>query len=83
MNQTHKGLHVQDLKFGLIIPFVIASVFYNSGVSCCLAGQQVSGELKLEGNYIEMLVLLRRDGQTEQFNEPGETIKLDVGEYRL
>ena len=83
MNQMRKGLLLQDLKFGIIIPFVIASVFWNSGVSYCLAGQQALGELKLEGKHIERLVLRRKDGQTEQFNEPAGIIKLAVGEYRL
>ena len=77
------GLLVQDLKFGFIIPFVIASVFWNFGVSCCLAREQALGKLKIEGKHIEKLVLHRRDGHTKQFNEPAETIKLAVGEYRL
>jgi hypothetical protein len=71
------------MKTGLIIPFMIASFFWNSGASCCLAGQQVMGELKLEGQHVERLTLRRKDGQTEQFNEPAGTIKLAVGEYRL
>ena len=41
------------------------------------------GELRLEGQYIERLVLREKDGHTEQFSKPEETIKLPVGEYRL
>jgi len=78
-----KGLLVQDLKFGLIIPFVIASVFWNSGVSFCLAGQQALGELKLEGEHVERLVLQRKDGHTERFDQPGEVVELPVGQYQL
>ena len=41
------------------------------------------GELKLQGKYIERLVLRRKDSRTERFDQPAETIKLQVGEYRL
>lgn len=41
------------------------------------------GELKVQGRYIERLVLRRKDGGTEKFDKPGETVKLPVGEYRL
>jgi len=78
-----KGLLVQDLKFGLIIPFVIASVFWNSGVSCCLAQEKALGELKLEGEHVERLVLRGKDGHTERFDQPGEVVELPVGEYQL
>ena len=78
-----KGLIVQDLKFGLIIPFVIASVFWNSGASCCLAQEKALGELKLEGEHVERLVLQRKDGHTERFDQPGEVVELPVGQYHL
>lgn len=78
-----KGLLLRDLKFGLIIPFVIALIFWNSEVSCCLAEEPAKGELRLEGKHIERLVLRRKDGQTEEFDELDETIKIAVGEYRL
>ena len=41
------------------------------------------GEVRLEGQHIERLVLCRKDGDTEQFSRPDEIIKLPVGEYRL
>jgi len=41
------------------------------------------GELKVQGKYIERLVLSQKDGSTKKFDKPGETIKLPVGEYRL
>ena len=83
MNHTRKGLLVRDLKFVLIISFVIASVFWNSGASCCLAREKASGELKLEGEHVERLVLRRKDGHTERFDQPGEVIELRVGQYHL
>ena len=85
MNQIRKGLIVQDLKFGFIISFVIASVFWSKEASLCLAqGQEKAlGELKLEGEHVERLVLRRKDGHTERFDQPGETVKLPVGQYHL
>ena len=62
---------------------MIVSIFWNSGASYCLAGQEALGELRVDGQYIKQLVLRRKDGQTEQFNEPAGTIKLAVGEYRI
>jgi len=41
------------------------------------------GELNLQGQHIERLVLRQKDGGTKKFDKPGETIKLPVGEYRL
>lgn len=41
------------------------------------------GELKLQGKHIERLVLRRKDGGTEKFDKPAETIKLAIGKYRL
>ena len=71
------------MKSGLIIPFMIASVFWNSGVSCSLAEEPAKGELKLEGEHVERLVLRRKDGHTERFDQPGEVVELPVGQYHL
>ena len=71
------------MKFVLIIPFVIASVFWNSGVSCCLAREKASGELKLEGKHIDRLILQGKDGKSKWFDKPGETIELPAGQYQL
>lgn len=58
---------------------MVALVFWD-GNSCF---SQTRGELRLEGKYIERLVLRRKDGHTEQISRPDETIRLPVGEYRL
>jgi hypothetical protein len=73
------------MKHNLIALFVITSFSWAGQVSRCQAQEQKQalGELKIEGKYIERLVLCRKNGQTEQFNEPNETIKLTVGKYRL
>jgi hypothetical protein len=80
-----KGLLVKGMKPNLIVLFMIASIFWTGQVSHCLAQEQEQalGELRIEGKYIERLILCRKDGRTEQFNEPNETIKLTVGKYRL
>jgi len=59
--------------------YVMALALRTDSVCFC----QKLGELRLEGQYIEWLVLKRKDGNTEQFNRPDETIRLPVGEYRL
>jgi len=41
------------------------------------------GELKIQGRYIEKLVLEDKDHQAKEFEKPGEVIKLPIGEYRL
>lgn len=47
-------------------------------------GQEpAQGELKLEGKYIKQLVLKGEDGASIKFDQPGESIKVAVGKYRL
>ena len=41
------------------------------------------GELKLEGKYIKQLTLEREGGNKVKFDQPGESIKVAVGKYRL
>ena len=41
------------------------------------------GELKLEGKYIKQLTLEREDSNKVKFDQPGESIKVAVGKYRL
>ena len=50
-------------------------------VSVCFSREL--GELHLEGEYVERLVLRRKDGPTQSFDHPGETVRLPAGEYRL
>ena len=73
-------------KISLFIFFNLAAVVvFNSISSICLA-QELNpdiGQLKIEGEHIERLVLERKDGQTEKLENPGQTIKLPVGEYKL
>ena len=71
----------------LAITFTTA-FFLGTGVCLCDAQEadrqgSALGELKLQGKYIERLVLRRKDGRTERFDRLAETIKLPAGEYQL
>ena len=75
----------QTFKSGLFCLLGSIVVLSGAGISFSQPQEQepVLGELKLQGKYIERLVLDRKDGRTEQLNRPEETIKLTEGEYRL
>lgn len=70
---------MQALKYKGFFLLVIALFFWTNNE--CFS--QELGELRLEGQHIDLLVLRGRDNHTEQFNRPGETINLPVGKYRL
>jgi hypothetical protein len=78
-------LLMQVLKFRLFIIFSITLILWSIGSPLGQTQEQepAKGELRLEGKHIERLVLYRKYGCTEQFDEPDNTIKLAVGEYRL
>ena len=65
--------------------FITAGFFLGCISSICPAQEQNSGigQLRIEGERIERLVLKRNDGNTEQFDNPHESIKLPVGEYKI
>jgi len=46
-------------------------------------GKGAVGELKLQGESIELLVVRRNDGQQQEIQNPQETIELPVGQYRV
>lgn len=75
----------QILKFKTACSLAAVLVLLGSGVCLCKAQDRKStlGELKIEGKYIERLVLSRNDGHREVLNNPGETVKLPVGQYLL
>jgi len=70
-------LNIQNLKREFFIVVSLAFWTVNVGLS------QEFGKLRLEGKHIERLVLRRKDGSTQKLNQPCETIKLPIGEYRL
>ncbi len=80
-------------RFRILVAVLIAGTLLDFGLSSVFLcakdtppspdqGQKV-GELNLQGQHIERLVLRQKDGGTKKFDKPGETIKLPVGEYRL
>jgi len=81
-------MFAQTTKFRFVSLFITTLFFLEIGICLCEAQETDSqdsafGELKLQGKYIERLVLRRKDSRTERFDQPAETIKLQVGEYRL
>jgi hypothetical protein len=75
----------QTLKSGLFSLLVSIVVLSSAGISFSQPQEQGTalGELKLQGKYIERLILERKDGRREEFKLPEETIELTEGEYRL
>jgi len=76
-------------SYNILLAITFTTAFF-LGTGVCLCDAQEAdrqgsalGELKLQGKYIERLVLRRKDGRTERFDRPAETIKLPAGEYRL
>jgi len=81
-------IFAQTTKFRFVGLCITILLFLGTGVYLCQAQEtdrpnSALGELKLQGKYIDRLVLRRKDGRTERFNRPAETIKLPAGEYHL
>lgn len=81
-------MFAETAKFRFISLFITILLFLEIGICHCDAQEAdkqdlALGELKLQGKYIERLVLRRMDGHIERFDQPAETIKLPVGEYLL
>ncbi len=76
---------VQNPKSRLVSLFLSILVLFNTGI--CISEVQeedpATGELKLEGKHIQKLVFRYKGRKTETFDNPGEIIKLPVGEYQL
>jgi len=81
-------IFAKSTKFSLVNLLIAIPLLWITGVCLCQAQKankqdSATGELKLDGKYIERLVLRQRDGRTQRLDHPGETIKLPVGEYSL
>jgi hypothetical protein len=79
-------VQIDKCRFGTLLVFILFCT--GTAADLCKAGEASekatpTGELKLEGQHIERLVLRRNDGHTETLSNPGETIKLPAGEYLL
>ncbi len=81
-------IFAQTAKFRFASSLITILLFLGIGVCLCQAQEankqnSALGELKLQGKYINYLVLRRKDGHSEKFNRPSEAIEMPVGEYRL
>ena len=81
-------MFAQTAKFRFISLFITILLFLGIGVCLCEAQEAMKqnsavGEIKLQGENIEYLVLVRKDGRRETISRPKVTVKLPVGEYRL
>jgi hypothetical protein len=72
-------------KFRPVSLFLSILVLLNTGI--CLSQVQeegpATGELKLEGKHIQQLIFRDKGRKREKFENPGESIKLPVGEHQL
>ncbi len=81
-------IFAQSTKIRLTDFLIAFSLLCIAGVSLCQtqeANKQAStmGELKLEGKYIERLVLKQMNGPIKSIDHPAETTKLPTGKYLL
>ena len=81
-------IFAQTAKFRFASSLITILLFLGTGICLCDAQEaekqgSALGELKLQGKYINYLVLRRKDGHSEKINRPAETIEMPVGEYRL
>jgi len=81
-------IFAESAKFRLINLLIIIPLLWITGVCLCQAQEadkqdSATGELKIEGQYIERLVLRSRNGRTQSLDHPAETINLPTGQYRL
>ncbi|UCE99867.1 MAG: hypothetical protein JSV82_02040 [Planctomycetota bacterium] len=79
----------QTSKFSSFSLFIITILlFAGTGVYLCEAQEAMEqnsavGEIKLQGENIDYVVLIRKNGHKETISRPTGTVKLPVGEYRL
>ena len=82
-------IFAQSTKFKLVNLLITIPLLWITGVCLCQAQEannqaSMMGELKIEGKYIERLVLRREDNnEREEFRRPEQIIKLPTGKYRL
>jgi hypothetical protein len=78
----------QSTKFRLVNLPIVIPLLWITAVCLCQAQEGDNqapsmGELKLEGKYIERLVLKQMNGPIKNIDHPEETTKLPTGKYLL
>ena len=80
-------IFAQNGRFRLINIIIALLLLCMTGAHLCNAQQsdnQTTGSLKIEGKYIERLILRRQDNnKSEEFRRPEQIIKLPTGKYYL
>lgn len=81
-------IFAQSIKFRLACLLFAILLLWITGLYQCQAQEankqgSAKGELKIEGKYIERLVLRSRNGRTQSLDNPDEIINLPTGQYRL
>ena len=81
-------LYMQTNKFRFVSLLDLVVFCLGAAVGLCDAQESSTkdpplGVLKLEGKHLDYLELHARDGHTERFTRPEETVELPPGEYRL
>jgi hypothetical protein len=79
-----KIVFLHDHKINSFVLFLMITILPKSASNALAQEQeQALGVLKIQGEYVERLVLRREDGRTERFDKPGASIELPLGRYRL
>ncbi|OHB54495.1 MAG: hypothetical protein A2173_05745 [Planctomycetes bacterium RBG_13_44_8b] len=77
-----------SIKHWYVYLLVSVIILFGIGIFPCEAQQAANrqsemGEIKLEGKNIQRLVLQSKGDSQETFKQPGESINLPPGEYKL
>ncbi len=87
MDKATEGKDMSSKKhnfYGLTLRLLIIVFIYAVPILCSAQEfQPALGELTIEGEHIERLVLRNQNGKTERINDPNGIIELPIGEYFL
>ena len=74
---------LHNYKFNLFVLFLMIASLLSISAFGASMDKKALGELKIEGEHIERLVLRGKDSSSKWFDKPGETIELPSGRYQL
>ncbi len=81
-SDLQRFLAVAGVTVFCLLGFCVNSTLGEESVEAT-EGSSTLGQVKIEGQYIERLVLRGDDGANQSFEPPGENISIAPGEYRL
>lgn len=77
-------IFAQSGKFKLVNLLIVITLLWTTAECPCHAQDSTMGEIKLEGESINRLILRREDNnEREEFRRPRQIIKLPIGKYRV